>query len=336
MDSDYLIDRYRELCKTADRLAGLGWRSEREDGQKRRYAMTAEVLDRFADYVFGGIGFEVSDFFGVSPSTEGILFRRSAPKQDQRQAYLEQIAAKMRALEDSFHAAGIPPQIWLPLIAADGVVGGFLLKLKIHGREVLVSDHTLRVAPRALKLRSALGEIPPSVLEIGGGHGRFVRDVMKLSSATRVTYCDLPFNLLLAARYLSRVFPGEVALAWDDEPIADGARITIVPPWRLAEVPYAIDVCCNFLSFQHMQVDNLAFYGAALDRLGIPAIYHVNRLTAFHPGEVALDDYPFRAAYELRSRTVVSRAELMRRVNGIVQPAGTVDQIEEVLVRRPG
>lgn len=336
MDSDYLIDRYHSLRRTADRLAGLGWRSEREDGQKRRYEMTAEVLDRFADYVFGGIGFEVSDFLGLSPATDGSLIRRPLPTAEQRQSYLEQIAAKTRALEESFHAARVPPETWLPLIAADGVAGGFLLKLKIHGREILVSDHTLRVAPRALNMRSALGAIPPSILEIGGGHGRFVRDVMKLSPGTRVTYCDLPFNLLLAARYLSLVFPGDVQLAWDDEAIDDTFRITIVPPWRLADIPYPIDVCANFLSFQHMQMDNLAFYGAALDRLAVGTIYHVNRLNAFHPGEVALQDYPFRESYELRSRKVVSRSELMRWVDGKAQTIGTMDQIEELLVRRPG
>lgn len=60
--------------------------------------------------------------------------------------------------------------------------------------------------------------------------------MLTLSPATQVTYCDLPLNLLFAARYLSLVlFPGQVHLAWDDTPIPASARITLVPPWRPAE-----------------------------------------------------------------------------------------------------
>lgn len=57
MESQALIDRYAVLCDAADRKASDGWRSIDEDDQKRRYAITPEVLDRFADYLFGGIGF---------------------------------------------------------------------------------------------------------------------------------------------------------------------------------------------------------------------------------------------------------------------------------------
>ena len=58
MESPWLIDRYATLCEEADRHADDGWRSLHEDGLKRRYAVDPETLDRFADYLFGGIGFE--------------------------------------------------------------------------------------------------------------------------------------------------------------------------------------------------------------------------------------------------------------------------------------
>ena len=59
MESPWLIDRYATLCEEADRHADDGWRSLHEDGLKLRYAVDPETLDRFADYLFGGIGFEV-------------------------------------------------------------------------------------------------------------------------------------------------------------------------------------------------------------------------------------------------------------------------------------
>jgi putative sugar O-methyltransferase len=332
MESEYLIERYSALCAAADRHADLGWRSSREDGQKRRFALTAEIVDRFADYVFGGIGFEVqNDFFGTMPSTEGVILRRPEPTAAQRDEHLKKLSANFKAVWSSFNAARVPPSRWLPIITADNVVGGLLLTLTVNGQQILVSAHTLRVAARVFTMRAAFGTVPTSVLEIGGGHGRFVRDVLKLAPETRITYCDLPFNLLLAARYLSRVFPGEVHLAWDDAPIPDTARITVVPPWRLTEIPYPIDVCCNFLSFQHMQADNLAFYGAALQKLGVASIYHMNRLTAYHSGEVALDDYPFRTAYETVFRRSLGATSMIQWSDGVPLMTGSAEQVEEVL-----
>lgn len=332
MDSAYLIHRYSDLCAEADRNADLGWRSFREDGQKRRFPLTAEIIDRFADYIFGGIGFEVrNDFFGLMPSTEGAILRRPELSDEQRSQHLQTLSDLFRSMWSAFNAAGVAPKTWLPLITADNVVGGLLLTLTIDGQPLLVSSHTIRVAPRALMMRAALKGVPSSVLEIGGGHGRFVRDVLKLAPGTRITYCDLPFNLLLAARYLTRVFPGDVHLAWDNTPIPDTARITIVPPWRLADIPYSIDACCNFLSFQHMQADNLAFYGTALHQLGVRSIYHVNRLTPYHDGEVALDDYPFRDVYETESRQFVASASKSHWIDGQEHKSGSVDQIAEVL-----
>ncbi len=332
MESAWLIDRYARLCVSADRHADDGWRSLNEDGMKRRYAMDPETLDRFADYVFGGIGFEVlRDFLGATPSIDGVILKRPQPTAEQRRSHATAAAGLLKNALEYFHRNRIAPEEWGPLLTADNVVGGMLMKVPVEGRSIVVSSHTLAVATRAPEMRMALGAIPPSVLEIGGGHGRFVRDVLKLSPGSRITYCDLPFNLLLAARYLSRVFPGQVHLAWNGDDVPDTARITLVPPWRLAEIPYSIDVCCNFLSFQHMHRENLAFYGTALARLGVGTIYHVNRLTPLHPQEIALDDYPFRDLYRTISRRVVSRADFYRHVDGQRQRLGSGERVEEVL-----
>ena len=132
------------------------------------------------------------------------------------------------------------------------------------------------------------------MLEIGGGHGRFVRDLRTLAPGMRVVYCDLTFNLLLAARYLTRVFGPDVHLAWDDdEPIPDDAKIVLLPPWRLREIPFQVEACCNFLSFQHMENRNVRYYSDRLTELDVAAIFHINRLEPLHDRESTLGNGAF-------------------------------------------
>lgn len=333
MDTDYLVSRYEALREAADHHADAGWRSAVEHGQKSRFRIDAPVLDRFADYLFGGIGFEVTrDYFGAAVPMDGSILPRPTPTAEQRASHIAAIARSLDAVLAHFQSAGLAPEEARRLISADNVVGGVLVRVNLEGADVVLSAHTLAVSPRAPRLRAAFGSIPSSVMEIGGGHGRFVRDLMMLSPATRATYTDLPFNLLVAARYLSRVFPGDVHLVWsDDDAVSEGARINIVAPWRLGDVPYPIDLCCNFLSFQHMEARNLDYYGRALRALAVPAIYHVNRLTPFRPGEAAVGDRPFGDAYASVSREVVARADHWEQADGNARNRISVDQVEEIL-----
>lgn len=59
-----------------------------------------------------------------------------------------------------FEAEGVAADEWIPLIAADNVVGGLLMKIQVADRAVVVSSHTLAVAPRAVLFRRALGSLP--------------------------------------------------------------------------------------------------------------------------------------------------------------------------------
>jgi putative sugar O-methyltransferase len=291
VSSEDLVARYRDLCATADRHAGEGWRSPHEDGQKRALTIGPGELDVFASMLIGGIGFEAhTDFQGHRPPNAGPVGPQPAFSAEQTDAYRRLLLDTVRQ-EMAFIAAEptIEPREWLDLVRMDGVVGGRRSMITLYGEQVPVSLHTARVSRRVFELRRALGHVPRSIVEIGGGHGKFVRDVLRLAPGVRVVYCDLVFNLLLAARYLTRLHGSDVHLAWEDGvPIPADARIVLVPPWRLREVPFPVEVCCNFLSFQHMEAENIRYYGDALAALDVAVIYHHNRSRPLRGHEATL------------------------------------------------
>lgn len=315
ISNEELLDRYALLCEAADRHSGEGWRSAHEDGIKRSITLTADQLGQFANMAIGGIGFEVGpDFQGVRPVVSGPV--EPVPPFSPQQA-----AGYKQAVNDGLEylrtAVAFDPTIrhahLKKTARMDGVVGGRSHTVKIFGEEVPVSAHTLRVALRAFWMHGMLGHFPRAVLEIGGGHGRFTRDLCMIMPGMRVVYCDLTFNLLLAARYLTRVFGSDVHLAWDDnEPIPSDARIVLLPPWRLREIPFQIEACCNFLSFQHMENRNVRFYSDRLTELDVAAIFHVNRLEPLYERESTLSDGAFGPEWNrvARRRRFTSNANL--------------------------
>lgn len=337
METRDLLDRYGDLCRAADRHAGSGWRSEREDGQKRTVTLTPEVLDRFADFEIGGIGFELgNDFFGDRVAMGGVPARRQEPSETQWKAYEQKCWFGAKALlRDAVSRGRADFEACVTALSTDDVVGGVHVGLRVdREREINISLHTVRVADRAIHLGRQLGRIPGTVLEIGGGHGRFVRDVAKLAPETRIYYVDLVLNLAIAARYLTRVFPGDVHLAWDEaQAIPRDARIILVPPWRIAEIPVPPDVCCNFLSFQHMERRNLEYYGDSLLNIGCRTIFHRNRIGALRRGEVRIDPTCFGEGWVSTLRNEFSTSEISNR-NVPGGPVGRLPIVEEVLVHQ--
>ena len=337
MDTHELLNRYEDLCRAADLHAEGGWRSEREDSLKRTVELTPQVLDRFADYEIGGIGFELgNDFFGDRVTTGGIPALRKVASEAQWSAYEQKCWFGAKALLRDAASRGLADfEACVTTLSTDDVVGGVHVGLRVdREREIKISMHTVRVADRAVQLGRQLERIPATVLEIGGGNGRFVRDVGKLAPGSRIYYVDLVLTLAIAARYLTRVFPGEVHLAWDDkQPIPSDVRIVLVPPWRIAEIPVPPDVCCNFLSFQHMERRNLEYYGSALLKIGCRTIFHRNRIGALRPGEVRLDPDCFCSGWVSRSRTAFSAAEVSNR-DIAAGPIGRLPIVEEFLVHQ--
>jgi len=331
-----LLARYEGLCELADRHADDGWRSTREDGEKRGILMPPEILDRFADHVIGGIGFEWgNDFFDETRKWRKppALLEDLTP--EQASGYkAATVRAAMGALRSMKPVAPLDYRTLAILLQIDGVVGGRSITFDLPDQpkfpKIRISHHTARVAPRALHMQAVYGHIPGSVLEIGGGHGRFVRDVAKLSRTTRIYYVDLVFNLLIAARYLTRVFPGQVHLAWeDDQDIPINRRIVLLPPWRIKDLPLVPDICCNFLSFQHMEAENLRYYGDQLEAIGVGSIFHLNRIGAFHDKEVELSADRFGPRWRQAQRLELSRSQ-MRNAKG--EDLGSAPVVREVLV----
>lgn len=309
ISNEELLDRYGALCAQADRHAGDGWRSDHEDGIKRGLSIRADQLDRFADMAIGGIGFERSqDYQGAPVATSGPVSRVPAFTEEQTGAYVSMLRRGIHAaIAELRREPSATAEEWLKTVRIDGVVGGATVTVTLMGQQVPVSLHTVRVGLRALRLRRMVGAIPRAVMEIGGGHGRFVRDVLMLAPSTRVVYCDLTFNLLLAARYLTRVFGDDVHLAWDDAvPVPADARIVLLPPWRIAEIPFPVEVCCNFLSFHHMEQGNVRYYADRLAEIDVAAIYHHNRLEPLYAREARLDDGGFGPGWRSVARATRS------------------------------
>jgi putative sugar O-methyltransferase len=224
----------------------------------------------------------------------------------------------------------------LDLLKVDGVVGGRHLNVGVDGLSFGVSFHTVKVAPRAYLLRNAHGRWPDSLLEIGGGHGRFVRDIALCAPGAKLFYCDLPLNLLLAARYLTRLYPKEVSLVWTAKDRPDpNARITLLAPWRLDTLPEDIEIYCNFDSMQHMSMINLAYYTDVLVRKRVGRVFHINRAEAANPGEVDLDAYPWWEHFEVeRSEQLATSTYSVRETDGTVRAMKRMPMLMQYLRRR--
>ncbi|MFX4220401.1 MAG: putative sugar O-methyltransferase [Thalassobaculum sp.] len=332
ISNEELLDRYARLCEAADRHDDEGWRSAHEDGIKRSITITPDQLGRFASMAIGGIGFEPGqDYQGFAPVLSGPVQPVPPFSPQQIEVYrsiVERGLANHRKVLESDPT--IRPEAWKKAVSVDGVVGGASVSVSLFGEPVRVSAHTLRVAPRAFWMHNMVGHFPRAVLEIGGGHGRFARDLRMLVPGMQVVYCDLTFNLLLTARYLTRVFGSDVHLAWDDdEPIPSDARIVLLPPWRLREIPFQVEVCCNYLSFHHMETRNVRYYSDRLTELDVAAIFHINRLEAAYERETSLGKGSFGPEWVPLTR---GRVDTSR----IHAPGGVIRKLpvfQELLVR---
>lgn len=103
--------------------------------------------------------------------------------------------------------------------------------------------------------------------------------------------------MLLAARFLGHFFPGRVNLVWAEGEVPVAGCINLVAPWLVERIAAPVDLLVNFLSFQHMSLDALRFYGERLIEPRVAALYHQNRDRPRERFDLGLDDYPFRAPF---------------------------------------
>jgi putative sugar O-methyltransferase len=296
------------------------WGDNHDDAGKRSIRLNEDVIERFGTYAIGGIGFEAGiDIPKFDTDPDGTPSALRNDEEFDRQYFAKLKGLISRVWEFLKASDLLPEEIRFELIKDDMIYGGRTGKATIKDTKIMVSQHSVRVARRAVRLRQALGRWPSTLLEIGGGHGRFIRDVAICSPQTKLFYCDLPFNMALAASYLGRKFPEQVNLVWSLEDRVDPEKkINIIAPWRLMDLPEGVEVCCNFLSFQHMSHENLTYYAEILNARGVGAVYHQNRTLKLRPGEIDMTDYPFHRWYRVASDVVVGH------VRGTDTPTNTI------------
>lgn len=298
-----LLEKYERVLPLLPELGFETWGGNHDALFKARWTITPRILERFADYYIGGIGLESGVDFPIfsaeikSSMDAGVLLPR--PTTQEEFARLETVVTGLfKHIRHLFSFSCVSDEEKRALLRADGNVGGPYTSVIVQDENVDVTPHTLQTCIRYPQLISLLGHRPASVLEIGGGHGRFVRDIGKVSPDTRIFYCDLPLNMLLAARYLSACFPGELALVWEAHDQLDpDKRFNIVAPWRLGDIPEGIEVCCNFLSFHHMTETNVDFYVEHLMNRSVKNVFSYNRDFPLHKGEASLPNTLLHKAY---------------------------------------
>lgn len=328
---DDLVAMHDALLEEAAAHHHLGWRPAGGENHKYRFLLDRERLRHFADYAYGGIGFEVgNDFLSTRPTAEDLapkIVKEQATLVEARRAILQWIKTETTAARGRFPEHEVQ---WAALLHEPADMGGVYLDLESASPPIRVSNQSLRVGWRAPRLASLLGRAPTSLLEIGGGHGKFVRDCALLMPDTRLFLTDLPFNLIIQARYLGEYFGDEVNLCLlPEHDVNPDSRINLVVPWRLDRIPGPIDTATNFLSFQHMDKGNLTWYGDAMDTLEVGHLFHFNRATKRDPHDFAADDYPFRAAYRSSHRELSAFGKVHRTDGTVID----VDGLLELLTR---
>ena len=310
---DRLVDLYAQILDEASAHLELGWRPAGGEIMKLRYPLDRERMHHFADFAYGGIGFEVgNDFLGAQPTAENPaprIVKTEPAVSNARRDTLQRIQLGTREARGRFPDLELQ---WAALLHEAADIGGDYLELESATPPIRVSNQAARVSARAPTLAAWLGRAPRSLMEIGGGHGRFLRDCALLFPDARLILTDLPFNLIVEARYLAEYFGDGVNLCLVDGQSFDAdARINLVSPWRLDRIDAPVEAVANFLSFQHMDAANLNWYGAAIDRLKIQHLFHQNRTTGRDGFDMGAEDYPFRAAFTSRYRETIPWGEIL-------------------------
>lgn len=167
-----------------------------------------------------------------------------------------------------------------------------------------VTEAQLRFVYYRRRITQALGaKALGLVLEIGGGYGGLAAELLAHLPIARYAIVELPDAVPLAWFYLRACFDEPVEVAMDARAaLRSEARLIVLPPWALPDLPGEADVLINTMSFQHMTMDSLRFYFAHADRLRTRHVFLVNRETRRDPTDVPASYYPLPKGYTLRDR----------------------------------
>lgn len=305
-DIEAMLARYPELIEGAEASRSLGWYPSGGEVYKFSYKPTVQSVDRFGDYIFGGIGFEPDDYGLARSEFQLQHYGNKRPKitGERRTNFQQKFLVNAKRFTGIFRKEA-PERLmdWVDFIREDFDFGMENLSASIDRYPVLANPSSFRFARRAIvvqeKLRQYNVEMPVTLAEVGGGHGRVVRDLMRLLPVQTVFYIDLPLNMILAARFLGHFHPGLINLVWSEADMPVKGKINIMAPWLINKIEMPIDLLVNFLSFQHMSIDALNYYGDRLIKPFARVLYHENRDRPREGFDMGAADYPFRDAFEL-------------------------------------
>jgi len=329
-----MVARYPELIAGAEAAKGMGWYPSGGEVYKFDYMPTVEAVDKFRDYIFGGIGFEPADYGLTSQEFRPQYYGNKRPNIDAERLknYLDVFNASIKKYYNEIiteHPSRL--EDWIELVRESYDFGGQVLSATIRRHLLVTLIPSIRFARRAIIIEEMLRQydvpMPRTIAEIGGGHGRVVRDLLTLMPLETVFYIDLPLNMILAARFLGHFHPGRVHLVWSEADEPKEGHINIVAPWLIDRIDTPIDLLINYLSFQHMSIDALNYYSDRLIRPRVQVIYHENRDRPREEFDLGAADYPFRDAFE----TLLSRSTGLT-VGAQGQSLGVI--LAELLVRK--
>ncbi|EAT59829.1 putative sugar O-methyltransferase [Chlorobium ferrooxidans] len=119
------------------------------------------------------------------------------------------------------------------------------------------------------------GEVPSTVLEIGGGFGT-LGEILGSAGIKDLHYIDIdiPPTSFVAQHYLSEVFGKENVATYAQTAKQESIEISSLPPasvlcsWQIEKLRGKIDLFVNFISFQEMEPHIVKNYLGHVSRLG--------------------------------------------------------------------
>ena len=309
--------RCPEMFAAASDLAEDDWfaaNAHTHERHKFTFFPSIEVLAKFRDYQIGGIGLEPVDFM-LSGQKFGLFQKIKIPtfQEEKIEAGLYvTFSNTVKILESLKKAMEIEKfskeffSSFLGNLEEVGHHGGVLGTMNVRQRAVRTSFFAIRTAHRsaiATELYSREpGAAPRAVMELGGGFGKSLADLIRIFPTTTAFYVDLPINMAVAALYFDGRFPGRVNLVWRDTDEVRAGMINVVAPWLIDKIDVQIDLMINFLSMHHMPQRTIDFYFGRLIAPKVRFLYHENRLVprSVYEGEGSLEKTPTRAEMVIR------------------------------------
>ena len=287
---EQVLARYPILLSEANLRMSEPWFSVNDHTHERSKftsKLSTEILSSFRGRRYGGIGltsvdFAVSNEIWVKIEAETLVNPRSRISDYDKVLGSYVLHFIKDLVEKARDFPGFNQPDLLKLIVDNQRFGAEIYPVKAGAENLPVSIFSARMATRTLNAMCHYQNHSPTpiktVLELGGGFGRCLRDCISISEVETAYYVDLPLNVGLAAFYLDACFPGRVNLVWDAQDQIIPGKINILAPWLIDKIDGPICLMINFLSLHHMPQVTMDYYFRKLICPKIKFLYHENRM----------------------------------------------------------